>query len=103
MTVALHDLAGDGGNANAQFFTNELFDLRWNRGMGANRARYFTHGDLLKGGRESLLPPAQFIHPEGQLQTKGHWFRVDAMRSANHKRVFIMYRCLRNFLDQCGQ
>ena len=103
VTVALHDLAGDWGNAKAQCFTDELFDLRWNRGMSANRAGYFTHGDLFKGGREPLLTPAQFIYPEGQLQAEGRWFCVDAMRPAYHEGVFILYRCPRNFLDKRGQ
>src|SRR5258708_7532295 len=108
MTVALYDLVRDWCHANSQLFADKFFDLGRNGGVGAYCTRDFAHGDLFQRRSQASLPPAQFVYPQRQLETKGHRFGMDTMGTSYHQLIFIrqcgllnsMYELSRGLAEQ---
>src|SRR3989304_9311661 len=89
MTITREDLAGDRRRREPEPNTDILLDERGKMGEGPDCPRELAAGDRLFGSPETVEVASGFGIPERQLQTKGERLRVDAMRPANHDRLFV--------------
>ena len=67
----------------------------------ADRTADLADANPLARLRQPLLGALEFVVHERQLQSKGDWFRVHAVTSANHRGHFEPARLLRDHRAQC--
>ena len=56
----------------------------------SNSARKLADAHLLHSGNEAFAVALDFIPPDGKFQTEGDRFRMNAMSTADLKRVFVL-------------
>ena len=83
MTVTLNNLSSQRSRSNTQLLANQLFNLWINVGISTNSTGELTNGNNLLGMLHTLNVTVNLIHPESQLQAKGHWLCVDTMGTAD--------------------
>src|SRR2546429_921658 len=103
MAVTLYDLAGDGGDAQSQLCTDELFDLWGNRCMCTYGTGDFADSNLFQSSGQTLPMTTQFIYPECKFETKSNGLSVNAMGAASHQCVLVLYCHLCHCICQLSQ
>src|SRR5581483_7537215 len=103
VAITLHNLAGDGFDAQTHLCTDELFDLGRNGGMRAYSARDLTNRDLFQGIGKALLVAPELIYPRRKLEAKCDRFGVDAVGASDHQCILMLYSDLSNGIDQLGE
>ena len=87
VAVALQDLRGNGGGAQAQLAANGGFDFGIEIGVRADRAGNFAHADGLARRAQARRRAPEFIIHQRHFEAEGGGFRVNAVAAANHGRI----------------
>ena len=88
MAIALQHLRRNLGRREAQFFANVFFYEGIDVGVGSDSAGNFTDGDFFARRTQTTQIAFRLIVPKEQFQTECGRFRVNAVRPADHFRIF---------------
>src|SRR6478752_6857455 len=100
MPVALDDLRRSGSRTETKRLANFVFDIGWNVGMGANRAREFANPHFFASEAQALQLTAQLVIPNRKLEPERGWLRVNAVCAADHERFSIANGLVADDVDQ---
>ena len=100
VAVALDDLRGDLGDAQAEAAAGALLDLGRDGGVGADGARHLADGDGLTRGPEALGVAIELGDPDGELEPERRRLGVDAVRAPHADRALVRDGAARDDLAQ---
>jgi hypothetical protein len=89
VVVALDHLSGNGGGTEAKSGADPGFNLWVKVGKSADSSGQFAHGDGMTGLLEAAPVALQIGVVQGQNESKGGWFGVDAVGASDHDRVAV--------------
>ena len=98
VAVALHDLRSDGIRSEPEGAHRRFLDGGRQMRERADRSGNLSVRDHRAGRLHARTRPRQLLHPPEQLPTERSRLRMDAMRSADHRRPLVLERPLQHRL-----